>query len=96
MDHYNIDLETVPVGYRVFVVLCYAKTTGKCAVAMQPVELCCFRDLMHDIQQHKDCEICLGMSGKNYFMTFIRLSNGRQSYIYWITISVNKNLTKDS
>lgn len=42
MDRCNIDLETVPVGYRVFVVLCYAQTTGKCAVAVQPVELCCF------------------------------------------------------
>lgn len=39
MDHCNIDLETVPAGYRVFVVLCYAQTTGKCAVAVQPVRL---------------------------------------------------------
>lgn len=42
LDHSNIDLETVPVGYRVFVVLRYAQTTGKCAVALQPVDLCCF------------------------------------------------------
>lgn len=82
VDHCNIDLATVPMGYRVFVVLCYAQTTGKCAVAMQPVQLCCFTDLMHGIQQHNDCEICLGMSRKNYFMAFIRLSNGKQSHIY--------------